>query len=290
MELNISRYVEDEYKKIKNSSHLKNFREKDTPFVIYQFRDTKDVTPSDKYVGNKKKKMDYLGIPYVHVNYNIGDMDKTLTLKEIEDIMELYKNNPYIIQKPIPSKIEKEILELETKTLSPDLDVEGLRLLNVGKLNYYHTKNKPLPIPCTARGIAEYMHFMGDLKGKEVLIINRSELIGKPLFKLLLDLDMGVTIMHSKIDKSTIINRIKDVDYLIIGVGCPNFLKSTDLKGEKPLTIIDAGINVSNGKIIGDYTPMDSSKEIYHTPVPRGVGQLTVLSLVKNILGIDYLK
>lgn len=184
-----------------------------------------------------------------------------------------------MVQLPLSDKVKR--IEDNLLRISYDLDVDGLSLESKER---FYTGQKAY-IPCTARGIRDYMKYIDpSLSGKSVLIINRSDLVGKPLQKILLDEDMLVSVAHSKVSKEKLIGIFKDCDYIVSGIGIPRYFKATEIPNG--CTFIDVGISFDeNGKMCGDLdTTMDCDTDFSYTPVPRGVGQLTVLSLAKNIM------
>lgn len=224
------------------------------------------------------KRLKSVGINVDVKKYVKLDIYNRYNLIRAKDHAEHFKK-PYMVQLPISDKakdIEKNLLRI-----SYDLDVDGLSLESKER---FYTGQKSYT-PCTARGIRDYMrHIDPSLSGKSVLIINRSDLVGRPLQKLLLDEDMLVSVAHSKVSKEKLINIFKDYDYIVSGIGLPRYFKATEIPSG--CTFIDVGISFDeNGKMCGDLdTTMDCDTDFSYTPVPRGVGQLTVLSLAKNIM------
>lgn len=274
--LDVKSYVENEYNKL--GEITKNFTEKelnDKELVIFQVGDD---PASNKYVGNKLKKMDMLGLKYQHKVF----AKDTEGYIEFLDLLHKYRgigtttpSKLLMLQLPVPKKFEFWVDSLG------DTDVDGISSSN--KMSF--AVNMPSYIPCTARGIRDYMKYIDkNLKGKSVLIINRSQLVGKPLSQLLLDEDMLVTVAHSHISKKQLEKSFKNYDYIISGVGIPEYFDSDDLCDRN--TFIDVGINFnSQGKMCGDLKISNiNNSNAKYTPVPGGVGQLTVLSLMKNII------
>ena len=277
-ELNVMEYVDKEYEKLRDKSTLLNSQENGSEPIEFTIFQTGNNPASNKYVENKVKRLKSVGINVDVKKYVKLDIYNRYNLIRAKDHAEHFKK-PYLVQLPISDKakdIEKNLLRI-----SYDLDVDGLSLESKER---FYTGQKAY-IPCTARGIRDYMKYIdSSLSGKSVLIINRSDLVGRPLQKLLLDEDMLVSVAHSKVSKEKPINIFKDYDYIVSGVGLPRYFKATEIPSG--CTFIDVGISFDeNGKMCGDLdTTMDCDTDFSYTPVPRGVGQLTVLSLAKNIM------
>lgn len=277
-ELNVMEYVDKEYEKLRDKSTLLNSQENGSEPIEFTIFQTGNNPASNKYVENKVKRLKSVGIDVDVKKYVKLDIYNRYNLIRAKDHAEHFKK-PYLVQLPISDKakdIEKNLLRI-----SYDLDVDGLSLESKER---FYTGQKAYT-PCTARGIRDYMKYIdSSLSGKSVLIINRSDLVGRPLQKLLLDEDMLVSVAHSKVSKEKLINIFKDYDYIVSGVGLPRYFKATEIPSG--CTFIDVGISFDeNGKMCGDLdTTMDCDTDFSYTPVPRGVGQLTVLSLAKNIM------
>ena len=156
-------------------------------------------------------------------------------------------------------------------------DVDGLTDINAGALLH----NTDTLIPCTALGIMDILSYYNiDVNGACVVIIGRSDIVGKPLFNLLVNKNATVTMCHSKTKNLTSIT--KNADILIVAIGQPRMITKDMVKDN--CVIIDAGINVVDGKLCGD-VDYDSvlDKVSYITPVPGGVGQTTVAELASNV-------
>jgi methylenetetrahydrofolate dehydrogenase (NADP+)/methenyltetrahydrofolate cyclohydrolase len=276
--LDVMEYVNKEYKKLLDKSNLL-FQQKNgsepIEFTIFQ---TGDNPASNRYVENKRKKLDSLGIKVNVKKYVDLDIYNQYNLIRAKDHAEHFKK-PYLVQ--LPLSVGAKDIESNLLKISYDLDVDGLSLES--KERFYTGQTSFTP--CTARGIRDYMKYIdSSLSGKSALIINRSDLVGRPLQKILLDEDMLVTVAHSKISKEKLISIFKDYDYIISGVGIPKYFKAADIPDG--CTFIDVGISFDeNRKMSGDLdTSIECKNDFKYTPVPGGVGQLTVLSLAKNIM------
>lgn len=214
-----------------------------------------DKEESNRYVKGKIKDCAEVGILTTLSKFseNIAyDQLKKYILK----VRDFY--NGIIIQLPVPF-MKKEVDEL----IPIGKDVDGFVNSNI--------------LSCTPKGIIDYLDYCGyDYKGKDILIINRSEIVGKPLILPLLDRDATVTIAHSKTENLD--EKIKRADLVISAVGQANFITSGMVKPDA--IIIDVGINFDeNGKLVGDAAVPGQS-----TPVPGGVGLLTRLAVLENII------
>lgn len=180
-----------------------------------------------------------------------------------------------IVQLPVPKRIDLQAVYAE---IPPDLDVDGVTPENVGRLS----KGYDGMLPCTPRGIMTILddHKI-DVEGKHVVIVGRSDIVGKPLAMMLTNRDATVTLCHSKTGVVNLMRLCRSADIIVSAVGKPRWL-TKDYVSEGTV-VIDVGINVENGKVVGDVDP--SVAEIADvTPVPNGVGLTTVLSLMQNTL------
>ena len=230
---------------------------------------------SQIYVKNKRKACERIGIECVECF-----LDENIQQKELIDkIKELNSGNTIhgiLLQSPIPKHLN---INEAFETISPKKDVDGFNPTNVGKL----CLNQNTFVSCTPFGIIKLLDKYGiDLAGKKVTIIGRSNIVGKPLIQCFLNKNATVTICHSKTDD--IKEHTKDADIVVVAIGKPKFLKENMVK--KNSVIIDVGINRDdNGKIIGDVDFENvSKKSSYITPVPGGVGPMTIAMLMNNVI------
>lgn len=280
--LNVMEYVTKEYKKIANKiSILSSENKQNKPFLaIFQIGND---PASNKYVANKLKKLGSVGID-VRL-FKRGKKTDEISLYDLfckKSDLE-FEEVPYMVQLPLPKEYEE--LTNSLTSISWELDVDGL---GISSKERFYTNQKSF-IPCTARGIRDYMKYIdSSLEGKSVLIINRSDLVGKPLQKLLLDENMLVSVAHSKISKEKLLDVFDKYDYIVSGIGIPGYFKSEDIP--KGCTFIDVGISFNDkGKMCGDLEITENKGDDFkYTPVPNGVGQLTVLSLAKNVMEAYY--
>lgn len=233
-----------------------------------------DDPASNSYIKSKEKACNEIGLYFKHIKFSE-------TVKEIEVINKILElnNDEYVhgilLQLPLPSNFNQDKL---INYIARNKDVDGLTDINLGKL----FNNKPAMISCTPLGIMTlFEKYKIDVSGLNVVIVGRSKLVGKPLLGLLLNKDATVTICHSK--TANLKKHTKTADILIVAVGKKHFIKKDMVK--EGAVVIDVGINKEDGVLYGD-VDYDNVKEIasYITPVPGGVGPMTVASLMNNVL------
>lgn len=233
---------------------------------------------STTYVRMKKKACAQVGITIFETQF-----EKTITQKELIDKITEYNENPAVdgilIQLPLPEHIQ-EITVLSA--ISPEKDVDGFHPLNLGKLMIGDTSGF---IPCTPKGILTLLaSYDIPIAGKEVVIVGRSNIVGKPLANLLLQknpyANATVTIAHSHTKNLSDIT--KRADILISATGTPGSITREMVKHNS--VVIDVGISRINGtEIVGDVLFEDVEPIVsYITPVPKGVGPMTIASLLEN--------
>ena len=230
--------------------------------------------PSQIYVKNKEKAAAEVGVNSEIIRYS-SDIEESKILSKIDQLNFDNKVSGILVQLPLPSHIDKKkIINL----IDPNKDVDGFNPINVGNL----ASGYDGIVPCTPLGCLKLIKSVEkNLSGKHVVIIGRSNLNGKPMAQLMLKENCSVTIAHSKtID---IKSECLRADILIAAAGVPALVKEDWVK-EKTI-IIDVGINKVNGKIIGDVDfEKLKSKVRAITPVPGGVGPMTIACLLDNTL------
>lgn len=230
-----------------------------------------DNSASESYIKGKKKDCEDVGIvcKLVHLHESISEND---LIDLIRDITKNEECDGIIVQLPLPSHIDKSHI---INVIPKEKDVDGFR------------KDSDF-IPCTPAGIMKVLDEF-NIAGKDCLIINRSDIVGRPLVNLLLDRDATVTIAHSK--TKDLLTKIKNADIIITAVGIPNFITTNMISNNK--IFIDVSINRNeDNKLCGDI-----SKETYNylyrnsyiTPVPNGIGLLTRAMLLQNTFD-SYMK
>ncbi len=233
-----------------------------------------DDPASKIYVKNKEKFAKEIGINSEVIRYPSNVEEKTV----LEKIIELNKNkniSGILVQLPLPEHINKrKVIE----TILPNKDVDGFHPINVGNLSSGYKGN----IPCTPHGC--YLLLKGiekSLSGKHAIIIGRSNLNGKPMAQLLLKENCTVTITHSK--TKDLKEECRRADIIIAAVGRPKLVKGDWVK--KGAIVIDVGINKTDSGIVGDVDFEEVSKVARAiTPVPGGVGPMTIACLLQNTI------
>lgn len=235
---------------------------------------------SNIYVSNKNKTAAKLGCNFIHIKF-----DETVEEKEVlEKIDELNYDEDIdgiLVQMPIPKHLNETLIQNRVKSYK---DVDGLTDINAGLLVH----NKDSLISCTPHGILTLLNYY-DIKisKKHVVIVGRSNLVGKPLINLMLNNDATVTVCHSKTEN--LFDITKTADILIVAVGRPNFIKEDMVKDGA--VVVDVGINRVDDKIVGDVDFDSVSKKVSAiTPVPGGVGQMTILELFNNLYKAYHLR
>lgn len=230
-----------------------------------------DDAASEVYVKNKKKACEYVGMSFIHLDY-ASCVKEEVVIKKIKQLNKDKSINGIIVQLPIPDNFNVSKI---INTIDPVKDVDGLTNTQAGKL----IQNEKCLIPCTPKGIMEiFKEYKIDLEGKHVVIVGRSNLVGKPLMLECLNKNATVTMCHSK--TKDLKKYTKDADILVVAVGKKYLIDKTMIK--KDSVIIDVGINRIDGKLYGDVNPNVEEVCGYLTPVPGGVGPMTVSMLLKN--------
>ena len=233
-----------------------------------------DFAPSLIYVKNKEKNSKEVGINSEVIKYS-KEVKESEILEKIEELNTNNNVSGILVQLPLPAHISKEKI---INAIKPSKDVDGFHPINVGNLS----SGYKAIVPCTPLGcLLLIKKAEKNLIGKHAVIIGRSNLNGKPMAQLLLKEDCTVTIVHSK--TKNLKSECQKADILIVAVGVANLVKGDWVK--KDSIIIDVGINKVADKLIGDVDfkeVKDKVKAI--TPVPGGVGPMTIACLLKNTL------
>lgn len=260
------------YERIK--TEVSKLKKKPTLAVII----TSDNEAGKIYVRNKKRACENTGINSVTVEF-----DETVSDEEfLSKIDELNKNpevDAIMVQLPIPRHLDTEKI---LNSISPEKDADGLHYINAGKL---FTGQIPNSVACTPKGIIRILDEYGiNVEGKNAVVIGRSNLVGKPIAQLLMQKNATVTHLHSK--SKNIEFFTKNADIIVVATGKPKMLKGDMVK--EGVVIIDVGISRVDGKLSGD-VDFDSvaPKASFITPVPKGVGPMTVAMLIQNTLELS---
>jgi methylenetetrahydrofolate dehydrogenase (NADP+)/methenyltetrahydrofolate cyclohydrolase len=228
---------------------------------------------SELYVGMKQKKAEKLGITSSLIKLPSDTDEKTL-LNEIEKLNLDDKVDAILVQFPLPSQIDKKKV---FEVISPLKDVDGFTTENVGRLVL---GIKPYATACTPRGILTLLDAYNiEIGGKHVVIIGRSEIVGKPLSQLMLQRNATVTVCHSHTQNLADITKTADI--LISAVGESNLIRRHMIKNKS--VIVDVGVSKINGKTVGD-VDFEAVLDVasYITPCIGGVGPMTIATLMQN--------
>ena len=232
-----------------------------------------DDPASRVYVNNKKKACEYCGI--YSEEYTLPEQSSQ---EDLLDIIETLNNRSDIsgilCQLPLPKHIDEKAV---INAINPKKDVDAFHPVNVGKIM---TGDYDF-VPCTPAGVMELIKESGiDPCGKECVVVGRSNIVGKPMAMLLLHQNGTITVCHSK--TADLKAKTKNADILVAAVGIPEFIKGDMIK--EGAVVIDVGINrIEPKKLVGD-VDFESAKDIASaiTPVPGGVGPMTIAMLMKN--------
>ena len=243
-----------------------------------------NVAASSVYVKAKTKSAIEVGIEVV--DHHLPEETTEAELLQIVDTLNNQDNvNGILVQLPLPKNINEQLV---LDSIHPDKDADGFHPLNVGKLSIASHNNENLLIPCTPYGCLIMLKGLGvELSGKNAVVIGRSNIVGKPMAQLLLKESCTVTIAHSK--TKNIEEICKKADIVIAAVGRPKMVKGDWIK--KEAIVIDVGINritievegETKNKLVGDVDFDEASKNASAiTPVPGGVGPMTIACLLRN--------
>ena len=243
-----------------------------------------DVAASSVYVKAKTKSAIEVGIEVI--DHHLPEETTEQELLEMVDNLNNQNNvNGILVQLPLPKHIDEQLV---LDSIHPDKDADGFHPLNVGKLSIASHNDESLLIPCTPYGCLIMLKGLGvDLSGKDAVVIGRSNIVGKPMAQLLLKESCTVTIAHSR--TKNIEEICKKADIVIAAVGRPKMVKGDWVK--KGAIVIDVGINritievegETKNKLVGDVDFDEASKSASAiTPVPGGVGPMTIACLLRN--------
>lgn len=230
---------------------------------------------SQVYVRNKQNACEKVGFhsELIQLSEQTTQADVLQLIDELNDRSDI---NGILVQLPLPRQIDEHAV---TKRIQPEKDVDGFHPYNIGCL----TLRTPLLRPCTPRGVMTMLERTGiDLTGKDAVIIGQSNIVGRPMLLELLMAHCTPTVCHSK--TVDLIAKLKQADILVAAIGVPEFVRGDWLKPDA--IVIDVGINRrEDGSLCGD-VHFDSAKQVasWITPVPGGVGPMTVATLLQNTL------
>ena len=233
-----------------------------------------DLTPSQIYVRNKEKSANEVGLKSEVIKYPDNVEEKTV-LNKIQELNRDDTVSGILVQLPLPKHIDKQKV---IETITPDKDVDGFHPMNVGNLSSGYDSS----VPCTPLGCYLLIKKIEpNLSGKKAVVVGRSNLNGKPMTQLLLKENCTVTITHSK--TLDLKGECLKGDIIVAAVGIPELVKGDWVK--KDAIVIDVGINKTEKGIVGDVAFDEVSKVAKAlTPVPGGVGPMTIACLLKNTI------
>ncbi|WP_112181271.1 MULTISPECIES: bifunctional methylenetetrahydrofolate dehydrogenase/methenyltetrahydrofolate cyclohydrolase FolD [Paraliobacillus] len=234
-----------------------------------------DDPASKSYVKGKQKASEFVG-----VESNLIELPKNTTEKALLDLIDQLNDDQTIhgilVQLPLPDQIREQVV---IEAISPKKDVDGFHPINIGRM----LTGKDTFLPCTPFGIITMLKSKNiEISGKNAVVIGRSNIVGKPVGQLLLNENATVTYCHSRTKNMD--QFIKEADILIVAVGIAHFLRAESVK--PGAVVIDVGINrLEDGSLTGD-VDFENVKEkaSYITPVPKGVGPMTITMLLHNTI------
>lgn len=233
---------------------------------------------SQLYVGMKEKTAQKLGINSTIIKYP-QDTDEQTVINKISELNKDEYINGILVQIPLPKQISEQNI---MRAISPKKDVDGIVPENIGRIS---TGMEPYAYPCTPKGIIKLLdEYNIQIAGKHAVIIGRSNIVGKPLAQMLLNRNATVTICHSKTENLSEITKTADI--LISAVGKYKIINKEMIKSG--VAVVDVGTSRIDGKTCGD-VDFENVKDLtsYITPVPGGVGPMTIACLMENIFELS---
>jgi methylenetetrahydrofolate dehydrogenase (NADP+)/methenyltetrahydrofolate cyclohydrolase len=231
-----------------------------------------DDPASEVYVSHKDKACQKLNFKSTLIRLPKGTSESNVHEK-LESLNQDSNVDAILLQLPLPSHLDSKKM---TEVIDPKKDADGLTQKSLGAL----MAGRQTVASCTPAGIIKMLeHYQIDVTNKNVVVVGRSLIVGLPLFHLLLQKNATVTLCHSKTEN--IKQRLKEADIVFVAIGKPNFFKASDFK--KDATVIDVGIHRLESGICGDVDSSDDSSHLAAiSPVPGGVGPLTIAMLMQN--------
>ncbi|HIL03681.1 MAG TPA: bifunctional methylenetetrahydrofolate dehydrogenase/methenyltetrahydrofolate cyclohydrolase FolD [Candidatus Thioglobus autotrophicus] len=234
-----------------------------------------DDPASAVYVRNKDNACKEVGFYSEKIN-KPGDITQQELLDEVIRLNNDDKIDGILVQLPLPDHLDANLV---IETISPEKDVDGFHSENIGKL----MQNKPYLRPCTPKGVMTMLATTGiDLVGKDCVVVGASNIVGRPMAMELLNARATVTICNSK--TTDLSSKLKNADIVVVAVGIPKMIQGDWIK--PGAIVIDVGINrLDSGKLVGDVDfDAASANAAWMTPVPGGVGPMTIATLLENTL------
>lgn len=237
-----------------------------------------DNPASLSYIRNKKKVCEEVG-----ATFNLLQLPSEISEKDFQHHLISLNADPkvhgIIIQLPVSNHLQK--LDIPNMVIDSK-DIDGFHGKNTQAIYTGKNDTKYL-LPCTPKGIINLLNFYGvDIAGKHAVVLGRSLIVGKPLSMLLTNLNATVTLAHSHTQNLEEITKTADI--LISAIGKTHFVTTGHLNPAKKTVVIDVGMNTLNGKLTGDVSPDVSQVALALSPVPGGVGPMTVVSLIQNLI------
>lgn len=231
------------------------------------------------YIRNKKRMCEEIGAQFQLLQLD-DSVDESTFLDHIERLNADHSINGIIIQLPVSEGLKNLHLP---NLVKPSKDIDGFHGLNTQNL-YSGSTDLTLLLPCTPKGIVNLLKFYQiDLRGKNVVVVGRSLIVGKPLSMLLSNFDATVTMAHSQTRNLREVT--KQADIVISAIGKAHFFDRSYFNPDKNTVVIDVGMNTLNGKLTGDVDQQDIMENVSAvSPVPGGVGPMTVVSLIENLI------
>jgi len=256
----------------KTAERVSNLKQPVTLAVVYD----PENDGSRLYVNMKSKKADTVGIATMDI-----PTDATATTESVIKLIEKLNADEHITGILVQSPLAKGVKEREVfSAVAPHKDADGLGATVQGML--FGDALQDYTVAATPQGVMTLLqHYEIDIAGKSALVIGRSQLFGRPMFALLTNADATVTLAHRYTPEAVLKAQLKTADIVVVGVGQPNFLKGSDLKSGA--VVIDVGMNYVDGVAVGDID-FKSAQGVasYITPVPGGVGPMTIATLLEN--------
>ncbi len=229
------------------------------------------------YANSQKKAAGYIGI-----NYKLTNLPLEISQRDLIQFIEKLNKDPSVngimLHKPVPKQIDYRLV---ANTVDPAKDLEGISVANIGKMILGETKI----LPCTPAAVMEHIKASGiNIRGKEAVVVGHSEIVGKPLSLILLEQYATVTVCHIATNEAgKLKEHVGRAEILVVAVGKPSLIKGDWIK--PGAVVIDVGINQVGDKIEGDVEFASALKRAaFITPVPGGVGPVTVVMLMRNAL------
>ncbi|MBS9335101.1 bifunctional 5,10-methylenetetrahydrofolate dehydrogenase/5,10-methenyltetrahydrofolate cyclohydrolase [Fructobacillus sp. M1-13] len=229
------------------------------------------------YVGMKQKAAAKVGIETRDIAVS-ADATTESVEKIVAKLNQDASVSGILIQAPLPKEVDDAAIFAK---VAPEKDVDGLGVTNQGRLFANEAGN--YPVAATPKGVMTLLNYYDiDPRGKRAVVVGRSQLFGRPMAALLLNADATVTVAHRYTKEETLNNLLAEADIIVVGVGIPGFIKASQIK--EGAVVIDVGMNLVDGKACGDVEAAAADKAGWLTPVPGGVGPMTIATLLESTM------